>query len=285
LQGFFQDVIGERISKKPPCGRIQSPSEFGDLVGQGILFLKRREIFCLGSEVIWRRGKPRWLPPTERTGLRPVPVAGCDNTLRSYTVLFAPLHSRGLMLLAAAVRPLGIIRAVGYFVIFHELPEGGAMNKHTLGFVIVMASTWPVLGADKDAAYFCTGEAAGGIYFNTYSNRWEGTVFRGDSKFVLRMKFIRDTEKVTTGVSEYLATITNVGESVGMPCFQSTSADLHVDVYRGGTFFMCQNFTISYRFNLKTNRFLKFYEEGYVDGKDNNDDTPAVTGGRCTKID
>jgi hypothetical protein len=42
---------------------------------------------------------------------------------------------------------------------------------------------------------------------------------------------------------------------------------------------------MDYQFNLRTNRFLGAYLEGYVDGKDNNDDTPFVSGGTCSKID
>jgi hypothetical protein len=40
-----------------------------------------------------------------------------------------------------------------------------------------------------------------------------------------------------------------------------------------------------YVFNLKQGRFLAVYAVGYVNGFDNNDNTPAIDGGRCTKID
>ena len=46
--------------------------------------------------------------------------------------------------------------------------------------------------------------------------------------------------------------------------------------------FRCLGVRHDYRFNLENNRFLLF---GYFDGADNNENTPAVTGGTCTKID
>ena len=41
----------------------------------------------------------------------------------------------------------------------------------------------------------------------------------------------------------------------------------------------------SYQFNLTNNRFLSIYDFGYIDGRDNNDETPSVSGGTCTKIE
>jgi hypothetical protein len=161
------------------------------------------------------------------------------------------------------------------------------MNTHALGAVVIIASTWSVLGAGRDAAYFCTAEATGGIYFNKGSKRWEGTAFASNIKFVLRMKFIRDAEKETTVVSEYVATITKSGESYEAPCLpeEPIPGDFHVDVYNGRNYFTCRDNPVSYQFNLNTNRFLRFYEWGYVDGKDTNNDEPSATGGRCTRIE
>jgi hypothetical protein len=39
-----------------------------------------------------------------------------------------------------------------------------------------------------------------------------------------------------------------------------------------------------YTINLVTNRFFAAYLQGYIDGKENNDNTPAVLAGTCTKI-
>jgi hypothetical protein len=42
---------------------------------------------------------------------------------------------------------------------------------------------------------------------------------------------------------------------------------------------------LTYIFNLTTLRFLNIYDIGYVGGKDDNSDNPAVAVGICTKID
>jgi hypothetical protein len=40
-----------------------------------------------------------------------------------------------------------------------------------------------------------------------------------------------------------------------------------------------------YVFNPFTNRFFHIYTAGYIGGLDNNDDTPYIAGGTCTKIE
>jgi hypothetical protein len=57
-----------------------------------------------------------------------------------------------------------------------------------------------------------------------------------------------------------------------------------VDIWESG-FFYCSDGIGDYTFSIKTYRFLKSYMIGYVGGKDNNDDTPSVQAGTCTKID
>ncbi len=37
-------------------------------------------------------------------------------------------------------------------------------------------------------------------------------------------------------------------------------------------------------FNKETLRFADYYAFGYTDGVDNNDNTPAVTVGKCTRF-
>lgn len=37
-------------------------------------------------------------------------------------------------------------------------------------------------------------------------------------------------------------------------------------------------------FSPKSGRFIRIYAEGYWDGADNNDNTPNITRGRCSKI-
>jgi hypothetical protein len=51
-----------------------------------------------------------------------------------------------------------------------------------------------------------------------------------------------------------------------------------------GMVVICGGSVDHYIFDLHSNRYLKTYDWGYTSGKDNNDDTPTVTAGICTKI-
>jgi hypothetical protein len=45
----------------------------------------------------------------------------------------------------------------------------------------------------------------------------------------------------------------------------------------------CATALFEYKFNLKNNRFLRAYLVGYVNGMNENSNTPYVSGGTCIK--
>ena len=143
----------------------------------------------------------------------------------------------------------------------------------------------------KNASYFCAVEFAGGLAFNKTLKKWESAKFRADSKFILKLEFLRrGIQKAPTGVDEPFAdfnvTITEAGTNNINPCFpMERVADLNVKMTGNFDRLNCISAFSEHVFNLKTNRFLAYYKYGYVDGNDNNDDTPGVFGGTCTKID
>ncbi|MGY4502000.1 hypothetical protein ACVWYH_005957 [Bradyrhizobium sp. GM24.11] len=145
--------------------------------------------------------------------------------------------------------------------------------------------------AMADASYFCTVESSGGIAFNKSTNKWESTRFRPTEKFVLKMTFSRSFNRKgafdAERVDENFVTLTAAGKSYASPCvnyfFYGHSEDNSVPVV--DNFFRCSASSQDYMFNLNTHRFLQTYLAGYVDGTDNNDDTPSVAAGTCTKID
>ena len=47
----------------------------------------------------------------------------------------------------------------------------------------------------------------------------------------------------------------------------------------------CEVALTRYRFNLRNNRFLAAYLEGYTDGANDNKNTPYVAAGMSTKIE
>lgn len=139
----------------------------------------------------------------------------------------------------------------------------------------------------EDASYFCVVEAVGGLAFDERTKKWVGSTFRPDKKFVLRLKRHRTrVQKATFGedtVHDYNVTLTVAGSNSPSNC--GNYPDKHVTVNELG-WVVCKGLGLNeYRFNLKTNRFLSAYLLGYIDGADNNDDTPNISGGTCTKID
>jgi hypothetical protein len=142
----------------------------------------------------------------------------------------------------------------------------------------------------KNASYFCTVEFAGGLAFNDTSKNWESVKFRPDNKFVLKLQFVSKrlqknmiSEK-DEPVADFNATLTKAGTSEGHPCFSQDSGQT-LSMTGDFDYLSCDYFPSEYQFNLKNNRFLTYYKFGYLNGTDNNDNTPAVSGGTCTKID
>jgi hypothetical protein len=158
------------------------------------------------------------------------------------------------------------------------------------GFIFM--SNGPVSSASLDGAFYCVAEAVGGLYFDATTKSWRGVPFAASQKFVLRMKYLgtKTDEILKTNYDRFRATITDEGKSDGQICFDNDQPpperykSPEVSVYFNANF-RCTSLTRDYVFNLKTNRFLSVYAYGYVDGIENNDNTPSVVGGRCTKID
>jgi len=140
----------------------------------------------------------------------------------------------------------------------------------------------------KDASYFCVAEVVGGLAYDAGMKKWIATSFRAEKKFVLRLKFLTNrVEKSVFNqdetVYDYNVTITEAGSNFAGPCLGR--GQKHVTVRPLG-WLLCHGADLhEYRFDLDTNRFLAAYLHGYIDGKDNNNNTPAVLGGTCTKID
>lgn len=141
----------------------------------------------------------------------------------------------------------------------------------------------------NDLNYLCIPEAAGGVSFNEHTKRWESTKFRLNRGLVLKMKYLRTfSEKNVFGrtetFNEFRVRTTEVGGKDESRCYHVSK---HTDqVFIGETDFLTCNGSdlTEYRFDFKTNRFLRAYLEGYVGGADNDNDTPSITVGTCTKI-
>jgi len=130
----------------------------------------------------------------------------------------------------------------------------------------------------NEGAYSCVAESSGGIFYNDQTKKWEGTRFRPLSKFILRLKYVR-----TTALGdEYAVSVAPDGKNDPQSC---TSHRTQFALFAEPGLLTCRTEFYNYRFNLKSGRFVEAYLMGYVNEHDTNDDTPVVSGGRCTKIE
>ena len=136
----------------------------------------------------------------------------------------------------------------------------------------------PSYSQSKNGSYYCVAEWVGGGWFNSPAKRWEGRSFRPTSKFVIKMKF----DRTDLLFDRYDVTIIPSGSNEIRNCWSGSQ----IEVALLTDYIKCEVHLppTGYIFNLRTNRFVTTYEGGYTFGDDNNDDTPTIEGGTCTKI-
>lgn len=162
------------------------------------------------------------------------------------------------------------------------------MIKKALAIAIVLVSSPAAALPAKDASYYCNAVASGGIFYNTGTAQWEPTRFKPDRKFVLKLRFLaqrqqKDLFDQLETVGDFEVTMTDAGTSRALPCANLKDFTPTNSIGKEN-WLVCVSSLSEYRFDLNANRFLGAYLQGYVNGKDTNDDTPAVTAGVCTKI-
>jgi hypothetical protein len=138
-----------------------------------------------------------------------------------------------------------------------------------------------------EGSYFCSSEIAAGLKYDPSLKEWRSVTFKEKEKFVLKLRFVRAEQEVNYTVETYNLTITREGNDTANDCFAQNYGlagdPREVQAHAQFRTFNCYNLFHSYRFNMKTNRFLSAYIDGYVDG-DNNENTPSFDAGKCTKI-
>jgi hypothetical protein len=139
---------------------------------------------------------------------------------------------------------------------------------------------------EKDATYYCAPQITSGVAYDERGKRWIASTFKPTEKFVLKLQFLNEKRQAESGPGwayyEYNVWVTREGESTPTSCKTINSAK--PEIVRGTEVLRCDAVLFELTFNMNTNRFLTAYLYGYVNGKDNNDDTPAVSVGICTKI-
>jgi hypothetical protein len=111
-------------------------------------------------------------------------------------------------------------------------------------------------------SYLCVSEASGGVAYEKNINKWKGTVFRTKNEKIL---------------------ITSKNNKWVMRKFEST---IEVDCNAPSNYgvMRCSDIFGTLIFNMVTRRYLSSYLAGYTDGSDNNDNTPNIEIGVCTKL-
>ena len=121
---------------------------------------------------------------------------------------------------------------------------------------------------------------------------WRGAIFQSGDNFILSMTLV-GRQRNFQSKQDYLryeVNITPSGTNTSEVCFDNdpSASDpterKKVKVY-DDLQFVCSSVVREYEFNLRANRFLVFYLLGYFDGRDNNENTPSVSGGMCTKVE
>lgn len=151
----------------------------------------------------------------------------------------------------------------------------------------ILALTIAVISSAKtqtlEASYFCSAESSGGLFYDARMRSWRGSIFDAKDKFVLGIKTLASRMESGETVDELLVTITKSGSDYPSPCSDLIGSP-HKTVTAKYGVIRCKANLTDYVIGTETNRFLMIYGFGYVDGKENNDNTPSVTGGTCTKI-
>jgi hypothetical protein len=173
---------------------------------------------------------------------------------------------------------------------FHKRSSMGKYRKYLLTAAVLLVPSQGISAESKDRSYYCTKDAVGGIWYNDRTKKWEAADFKPDGNFVLKMEFFRTyTNKDAfseTDITEYSVSVTAAGSNFPALCsydYFYAHTDQHAVPLMNNRL-RCNASLGDYVFDFGSNRFLGAYLEGYTDGKDNNENTPSVSAGTCTKI-
>lgn len=162
------------------------------------------------------------------------------------------------------------------------------MKLHFAVLAAVMAVAPAQAIEPKNAAYYCTNEATGGVKYSPQLQKWTSGSFLPDKPFVIRLEFLNsrrqkqfDWTELST-VNSFSVTVTEAGSKDAHACKDASNYKAPVEVWDDG-WLRCNVALSELRFNPENNRYMSAYLVGYVGG-DNGGDTPAISIGTCTKV-
>ncbi|MGF1761730.1 hypothetical protein L4D76_28320, partial [Photobacterium sagamiensis] len=129
-----------------------------------------------------------------------------------------------------------------------------------------------VFASDKNDSYLCVAEEATGFFFDNVS--WKQAKFNvKEHKFLIRK--LKEDEQIlfekgfTYGAIELGS---NYPETSCLPPNKHTGN------------IICNNDLGELKFSPNVGRFIKTYTSGYWSGEDNNNNTPYIERGKCSKL-
>lgn len=144
--------------------------------------------------------------------------------------------------------------------------------------------------ADYSGAYYCTPVGSGGLQFNKTLSEWQATTFNkkpGDD-FIIRARKTGQrvatdpTTNTQTELDDYKLTYADSGAKDAENC--GPQPDGSFSMWGWANTVECYASLEDVRVNLDKLRYLKTYLVGFIDGEDNDENTPFLEGGTCTKI-
>jgi len=147
------------------------------------------------------------------------------------------------------------------------------MRMKSIALIAVLLST-SAYAQLKEGSFACIEEWSAGGKFSPSKKRWEGVIFQDKKEFVVKL--------TRTHIDAYTITITKTGYRTPSACAWGDYSEMAIsDNNTTG----CKLDSTEYRFHLETLKFITLDREGFLDGKNNHDETPYIAGGTCTKID
>jgi hypothetical protein len=167
-------------------------------------------------------------------------------------------------------------------------PRGISMNKIAWCLWLVLAMPSLAFGWQRrDGTYYCTVKFAGGLEYDNSLKEWQGAILKPSRNFVMKLTFRQavkgqadEYDKAQTDDhDEYDVTITEEGDA-SVSCLESREKFSSITRYG---FLECSRMgLIEYKFNFINHRFIEIYKGGYINGANDNNDTPKMSGGVCT---
>jgi hypothetical protein len=141
--------------------------------------------------------------------------------------------------------------------------------------------------------YFCTADAVGGVRYNEFTGDWVGGEFTAGNIYILNIRNNREIIDEFNGklrmtyfieFSEQGAGSDILANSCNTKSNQLRSINPLASFISDSGHFSCDLIGGDLAVDLGTLRFLKSYTWGYVDGVDNNRNTPLIMVGTCSRV-